>query len=66
MESNQNKNNNAQESSEEHKKHIEDANEEINKQKITDPIAYIEKELSGLKLDSEQRQLLKDCAKDEK
>ena len=39
---------------------------DIKNEGITDPTAYIEKELAGLKLDAEQKELLKNCVKDEK
>jgi hypothetical protein len=40
-------------SQEELKQQIEEIKEDIKKQGITDPAAYIEKELAGLKLDEE-------------
>ena len=40
--------------------------EDIKKQGISDPTEYIEKHLAGLKLDPEQKRLLKEGLGDEK
>lgn len=66
MESTQNNKDLGESSKEEIKQQIEEIKQDIQRQGITDPAAYIEKELAGLKLDEEQKQLLKDCVKDEK
>lgn len=64
MESNKKSEEKADQSKQDIQNQIEEMKEEIKKQGI-DPIEYIEKELAGLKLNSDQKKLLKDCINNE-
>jgi hypothetical protein len=46
------------------RQHIEEIKEEIKREGITDPTEYIQKQLKGLQLDPQQKQLLKECVED--
>jgi DNA invertase Pin-like site-specific DNA recombinase len=60
MESTQDKNENANQTRDDIATQIEEIKEEIKKKGIN-PVEYIEKELSGLKLNPDQKEILKDC-----